>query len=453
MNILVVDDQRSARRVMLDLLSRLPDVTTREATSAEEAAQAVRDGPVDLAFVDLRLTEDARDRQGFDVARLLRERCGALTVIVTGLSDLAEMRAALRVGVFDYLLKEHLGKAELEALVTEARNRLSLEREVVTLRARQSPEALASLVGTSPPMDRLRDVVRRVALSDRPALVTGPSGSGKELVARALHALGPHPASPLLDLNCGALPEQLIESLLFGHERGAFTGADRRQEGLLSLVGDGTLFLDEVAELPLAQQPKLLRVLETGRFRPVGSADERTFRGRLVAATHADLDARVREGRFREDLFHRLAVLRVRVPPLAERPGDLPLLLASCAADLRFTTDALEWLAAQPWPGNVRQLRNLVDQVEVFVDERPVTRAALEGLLTLPAPTTRWVGEFVAAHHPGDKLALAERLLVAEALRRCDGNKSAAARLLGVHRKRVERAVDEPDQPVDEPGH
>lgn len=446
MNVLVVDDQRSARRVMLELLARVAEVEVREATSAAEAAELAKTWRVDLAFVDLRLSEDVRDRQGFEVARLLRERCGALAVIVTGLSELAELRAALRLGVFDYLLKEHLGPAELDAVVSEARSRLALEREVATLRARQSPTApLSGLVGGSAAMERLRDVIRRVALSDRPALVTGPSGSGKELVVRALHGLGPRPEAPLLDLNCGALPEQLIESQLFGHERGAFTGADRRQDGLLSLVGEGTLFLDELAELPLVQQPKLLRVLETRRFRPLGATEEKVFTGRLVAATHADLEQRVREGRFREDLFHRLAVLRVRVPPLSERREDVPALLQHFGRQLSFTAEAVGWLQARPWTGNVRELRNLVDQIEVFVDERPVSLPALEALLAHEdgkGSLTRLVGEVLASPHPGDKLEHVERALIAEALRRSEGNKSAAARLLGVHRKRIERAAD-----------
>jgi DNA-binding NtrC family response regulator len=233
------------------------------------------------------------------------------------------------------------------------------------------------LVGTSRVMDHLRETIRRVSRSDRPVLVVGPTGSGKELVVRAIHAQGDRARDPLVDVNCGAIPEPLMESFLFGHERGAFTGATRRQEGSLTLVRQGTLFLDEIAELPLALQTKLLRVFETRRFTAVGSAVVKDFAGRLVAATHASLEQRVATHRFREDLFYRLNVLTVRVPGLDERIDDIPLLAEHfCrqqARPLHLASGAIDLLCAVPWRGNVRQLRNLIDRVAVFCEAEVVS--------------------------------------------------------------------------------
>src|SRR5262249_50771470 len=229
----------------------------------------------------------------------------------TAYQEIAEIRMAMRVGAYDYILKDDLCDELVLPVLTGLRSRRRLETELRELRARrQDAEPMTGrLVGVSPAMQQLRETIRRAALSDRPVLVIGPTGSGKELVVDALHTLGPHPDHPLLDLNCGAIPEPLMESQLFGHAKGAFTGADRDQQGCRTLVGRGALFLDEVAELPLAWQAKLLRVLETGVFRPVGSAAQGRFEGRVVAATHADLGERVQGGSFREDLFYRLNVL------------------------------------------------------------------------------------------------------------------------------------------------
>jgi DNA-binding NtrC family response regulator len=291
-----------------------------------------------------------------------------------------------------------------------------------------------------------------VALADRPVLVTGPTGAGKELVVGALHALGAHPDEPLLDLNCSAIPEALMESQLFGHEKGAFTGADRRQEGYFTLVRQGTLFLDEVAELPPPLQAKLLRVLETGRFRPVGSPTEARFTGRVVAATHADLADRVRSGRFREDLYYRLNVLAVIVPPLADRREDIPALVAHFCRDQRrpisFSSGALEMLGRAPWPGNVRELRSLIDRVAVFADAEVITPEVLAPFLPgAPAPAAdasdlRATAQAILRLPIENKLEAIEEALVAEAMALADGNKTAAARLLGVHRKAVSRRIE-----------
>ena len=215
----------------------------------------------------------------------------------------------------------------------------------------------------------------------------------------AIHAQGPHPDEPLLDLNCGAIPEALMESQLFGHERGAFTGADRRQDGYFALVRKGTLFLDEIAELSLPLQAKLLRVLETGRFRPVGASAVARFGGRIVAATHANLSELVSRGQFREDLLYRLDVLTVPVPALAERTEDIPALVAHFVRQqqraLRFTAEAMDLLCCMPWPGNVRQLRNLIDRLAVFAEDEEITPDVVRPFLRLQHRDRK------AGHQPG----------------------------------------------------
>jgi DNA-binding NtrC family response regulator len=448
MKILIVDDQRSARHVLTELLSPVEGARVTGVESLERARAAMRADAFDLAFVDMRLSDDPSDRDGLVVLRELREQAATAVVMVTALGDMPAIRAAIRAGAHDYVLKDDLCEEVVLKIVDEVRLRSKLEREVLEARARAGASAFQGLVGASAAMQRLRATIERAAVSDRPALVLGPSGAGKELVVRALHALGPHPSAPLLDVNCGALPAPLVESQLFGHEKGSFTGA-AKSPGYLEAVGEGTLFLDELGELPLELQAKLLRVLETGGFRALGSLSERRFRGRVVAATHADLGARVREGRFREDLFHRLDVLRVRVPSLEERREDIAALVTHFAArqrrPLRFSEDALRALESAPWPGNVRQLRNLVDRLAIFCDDDPVTTASLEVLEGLSAPSAggalREAARLVLASDSADKLGAIEGVLVEEAMRLSGDNKSQAARLLGVHRKVVERRL------------
>jgi len=460
MNVLVVDDQRSARRILTAILSSVAGLKVIEASTAEDAVASLAVAVPDLAFVDVKLREEAHDRSGLALAADIRARTGAAVVVVTAIGDTQSIRQALRAGAAEYLLKEELCDETVLAIVDRVRDRDRLRAEVIDLRVRR-PESGASfqgIIGASRAMLGLRHAIERVAVTDRPVLVTGPSGAGKELVVRAIHALSPRPGEPLIDLNCGAIPEMLIESQLFGHERGAFTGADRRTKGILAAAGRGTVFLDEIAELPAMMQSKLLRVLETRRFRPVGAVEDVALEARIVAATHADLAARTREGRFREDLFHRLDVLRIRVPSLAERRDDIPALVAQFANGLsrpiRFESNAIEHIAAAEWPGNVRQLRNFVDRLSVFCDDDPITAESVDRFLADDGPgdgeeLLRELARKLLAMSVPDKLDAIESALVAEAMRMASGNKSAAARLLGVHRKVVERRCIEPGSPDD----
>jgi DNA-binding NtrC family response regulator len=463
MRVLIVDDQSSARLVLAAIVAKLGDTEILEAGSLDEARRLLETEPLDVALLDLRLSADARNRDGLTLVEEIRARTEVIPIVVTAYQEMVEIRRAMQLGAYDYILKDDLCDELVLPVLAGIGNRRRLEREVRELRARRpDAEPIATrLVGVSRPMEQLRETIRRAALSERPVLVTGPTGSGKELVVGALHTFGPHPAEPLLDLNCSAIPEALMESQLFGHRKGAFTGADQHQQGYLTLVQQGTLFLDEVAELPLLLQSKLLRVLETGRFRPVGAPTESRFEGRVVAATCADLAERVRTGRFREDLYYRLNVLTIRVPPLADRPEDIPALVAHfCSGQtraLRFSESALQMLARASWPGHVRQLRNLVDRLAVFADEDLVTPEVLVTFLHDGPPsdrqeqTLRTAAATILRLPVDNKLAAIEGALFAEALALSGGNKSAAARLLGVHRKAVSRGIaNPPDDP--EPG-
>ena len=469
MKILIVDDEKSARRILSLMLRNLPGVEILEAQSADEARAALEADAVDLALVDIRLG-DTSNRDGLALLREIRQRGererSIRAVVVSAFTDGEEIVEAMRYAD-DYIFKHRLCEELVLPIVQRMGEHHRLEREVAGLRARIAGEATPQgLVGASPAMERLRHAIRRVALhSDRPVLVSGPTGAGKELVVRAIHFQGPHPDHPLLDLNCGSIPEALMEAQLFGYERGAFTSADRRQEGYLSAVRQGTLFLDEIAELPLAMQAKLLRALETNRFRRIGSTTEERFQGRVVAATHADLGARVKENRFREDLYYRLNVLQVAVPSLDERREDIPALVAHFCRHLerplRFSAEAMEHLMSISWPGNVRQLRNLIDRLAVFSDEETVTREGLtdqSSAQARPASAGDQVGSLekvaleVLALPSKNKLEAVEEALIAAAMRLARGNKTEAARMLGCSRKAVERRVfkrsrDDPSEP------
>ncbi|RKH43799.1 sigma-54-dependent transcriptional regulator [Corallococcus sicarius] len=464
MKILIIDDHRSARRILTTVLSSMAGVEFREAASLDEAQRCLREEFIDVALVDIRLSADACNTDGLTLIEEIRKCTSAVPIVVTASSEMEEIRKAMRLGAYDYVLKDGLCKELIVPILEGLRDRRRLEQEVQVLRAREGAQRMpVGMVGTSAALQRLLSLVRRVALSDRPVLVLGPTGTGKELVVRALHAMGARPDAPLLEINCGAIPEQLMESQLFGHERGAFTGAERRQDGLMKAVGQGTLFLDEIAELPLSLQAKLLRVLEAGHFRPIGATAEQPFHGRVAAATHADLEDLVRQRRFREDLYFRLNVLEVRVPSLEDRCEDIPALLAHFVQQqrrpLRFSSEAVDLLTRMAWPGNVRQLRNLVDRVAVFAETDEVTPEVLSGLpgrsgqgTSREDPLKELVRMVLRMPEAGDKLERLEQAMISEAMTLAEGNKSAAARLLGVHRKAIERRLGrKEDEPLSGP--
>ncbi len=453
MRFLLLDDQRSARVVLKRLLEDRPDVEVIEAANADAARLCVETQEIDAMLLDIRLSDSPADRGGLDFLRWVRGTGRTMpAVMVTGATELAEIREAMRQGAQDYVLKDELCAEMILPIVDGIRERFALRDEVQRLREQvERRQGLPAIVGASPAMERVRKLVRRVADADAPILVRGATGSGKELVARAIHYAGRRASEPLLAVNCSALPGTLIESLVFGHQRGAFTGADRRVRGQLELAGAGTLLLDEIAEMPIELQAKLLRVLEERKFRPLGAEEEITLDARIIAATHVDLEQRITDGTFREDLYFRLNVVTIDVPPLSERDEDIPHLVQAFASEqarpLRFTNEAVVWLRGRHWAGNVRELRNAIERLSLLAESDVIDVPTLEELVGSDAVLVERELKRLArtlltlTTREPSKLEAIQRAAVEQALTTAGGNKSAAARLLGIHRKMLERMV------------
>jgi two-component system nitrogen regulation response regulator NtrX len=371
--VLVVDDIAAMAEQYAYDLKRVGKYQTLTAHGGNDALDILGREPVDCVVLDLEMP----GTDGFAVLRGLQQRGIDTPVIVyTGAGSYDRCIQAVRLGAYGFV-----DKAEpIERVVQEIENAVSrgrMAKELHSLRSRFDGETV--LIGDSPAMRSLRDAIARIARFPSSVLITGESGSGKELVARELHRLGPGTKTPLVAVNSAALPEQLVESELFGHERGAFTGADRLRQGAFETAGEGTLFLDEIGELPLPAQAKLLRVLEDRRLTRLGGSRTIPVAARVVAATNRDLEREVSAGRFRQDLYYRLNVHTLRVPPLRERPSDLPALvghlLTSIASQLRvrpktIAPEVLVLLSAYDWrKNNVRELRNCLERMMIASDD------------------------------------------------------------------------------------
>ncbi len=363
--ILVVDDSAAELERCLAALAALPDVSAEGMLRSADALTRLGSESFDLLVTDLRMPMVS----GQDLIRVAGAVDPDMPVLVlTGFPSVDTALAAMKEGAADYLSKP-VNAAELQAVVARLleTRRLRGEHRLLERRLEQSSEQ-ADLVGTSPAMVRVLDVIRKLSASDLDILIVGETGTGKELVARRIHARSPQASGRFVPVDCGAIPEHLLESELFGHERGAFTGADRRAIGLLEFADGGTFFLDELQSLPLPLQAKLLRVLQERRFRRVGGTQELEVTVRVVAALNEPPEELLRLGRLREDLFHRLNVGRVELPPLRLRDGDVPLLAAHFLSRLgregigvqAISHEAMAILQAHPWPGNVRQLQNVL---------------------------------------------------------------------------------------------
>ncbi len=440
--ILLADDEPNLRATLgRTLRSEGYDVV--EARDGVEAISRLRRGGIDAVLLDLAMPR----LDGFGVLDHLAGEEGAPPVVVlTAHASLENAVRAVRAGAFDFLEKPPSAEAVL----------LRLARALEAGRARA--ERLAGtgeeepvLLGESPPMRELRAAIARIAPTDARVLLLGESGTGKELVARELHRRSRRAGGALVRVNCAAVPEDLFEAELFGHVRGAFTGAVRDRRGRFELASGGTLFLDEIGEMPPGVQPKLLRALEEGEIERVGAEGATRVDVRVVAATNRDLAALVAAGRFREDLYYRLEGIALRVPPLRERPGDVPLLARhflarACremARQLEFSPGALDRLATLDWPGNVRQLRNLVERLAILVPGETITAADVERHLGERAPSVPAAGlPGVPARGPlATAVAAFERGFIEAALARHGGNVSAAARELGLERTSLHRKM------------
>jgi two-component system nitrogen regulation response regulator NtrX len=387
-SILVVDDE-SAIRESLRMTLEFEGYRIEEAASGIEALQIARDRPPDAILLDLRMPE----MDGLETLRQLRERGYEMPVLViSGHADVPTAVEATRRGAFDFFEKP----LERDRVLLSLRNAVEawrLRREVTAQPRGEEPAS--ALVGSSEAMRRLRETIERAAPTPATVLITGESGTGKELVARALHELSPRRGQTFVRVNCAAIPEELIESELFGHEKGSFTGAVRKQIGKFVAADGGTIFLDEVGDLSARAQAKVLRVLESGEVEPVGAERGATVDVRVVAATNRDLQEAIAAGQIREDLFYRLNVVPVRTPPLREHLEDLPLLVEHFArkfsesANYRrksFSPAALELLARQPWKGNVRELRNVVERLLILAPGDTVGEGDVASIVGGPGP-------------------------------------------------------------------
>jgi DNA-binding NtrC family response regulator len=375
--VLVAEDEATFARSVAHFLEQAGH-EVRVCGSGRAAMKALTEAEWDVLLLDLKLP----DAEGIDLlARVRQEHADVETIIVTGFANVESAIASMKLGAFDYLTKPP-SFPELEARVNRAGQKARLERENRRLRLQVQRGLAGEIVTRSSAMGDILLTLQKVAAATMPVLIEGESGVGKELLAQQLHRLSPRAGHAFVDLNCAAVPGTLLESELFGHERGAYTGAAAEKPGLVEVADGGTLFLDEVGEMAAETQTKLLRLLDSGTFYRVGATRKRRADFRLVAATNRDLRAEVAAGRFRKDLFFRIHGVRVRVPPLRERPEDVPLLVShfsrTHANPRRFSPEALAAMAAYDWPGNVRELRFAVERAHLLTD------GAVIGLADLP---------------------------------------------------------------------
>ncbi len=445
--LLVVDDERSLR-FSIGEWARDAGYQALEAATGAEALERVREQSVDAVLLDLRLTSE----DGMDVLRRLREEDPSLPVIMlTGHGTVEHAVQATKLGAYDFMQKPP-DLDRLGVLVGRAIEHARLQREVHHLR--QGTMGETAIIGES---GALRRVLQRLDKAGRSGtatvLIQGETGSGKELMARYLHAHSARGGGPFIELNCSAIPEQLLESELYGHERGAFTDAKRFRKGLFELADGGTLFLDEIGEMAPGLQAKLLRVLETRTFRRVGGSVDITVDVRVVAATHRDLKRAVAEGHFREDLFFRLNVIPIDLPALRERPEDVGVLAEQFATRFcrelgrpaaRLDAAALHALERYAWPGNVRELRNVIERVILLEADDVILTSHLPAEIVHPVP--RGAGEAQAGAFPPNAvtpLADVEKLAIVHALGVCGGNKTRAAQALGISRQTLRTKLKE----------
>jgi two-component system, NtrC family, response regulator PilR len=441
-SILVVDDEASMREFLEILLAK----QGHRVSTASDVAGALRradERVLDLVITDLRLGADS----GLDVLRGVKERSAATEVVmVTAFATTENAVQAMKLGAYDYVLKP-FKLDELLLVVQKALERRSLVQENRVLRHKVGrTRGATAILGRSAAIEEVRSLVEKVGPTRATILVTGESGTGKEVIARAIHERGERRDQPFVPINCGAIPEGLIESELFGHERGSFTGASETKVGLFEVAGSGTLFLDEVAELPPHLQVKLLRALQERKIRRVGGKGDIAVDARIVAATNRELQEEVAAGRFREDLFYRLNVIQIRMPALRDRREDVPLFVAHFLAgfaveagkpQMRLSPEAERRLSEYDYPGNVRELANVVERAVTLADGPELGVADLPPALRgapnaapddgAAAPTLPETGFDLQAH-----LDAIERRMLEQALARAGGVKTEAARLLSL---------------------
>lgn len=431
--ILVVDDEASLREVLSIMLQREGyDVET--ATNGAEAQALVPRGNYDLIISDIKMPKVT----GIELLRFVRQHTPeTIMVMITAFSTSEEAVAAMKLGAFDYITKPFRND-EIRLIVRNALERRALRQENQSLRQELGQRySFANMIGKSQSMQDVYELIRKVAVSRANVLVTGESGTGKELVAKAIHFNSDRRDHSFVPVNCGAIPETLLESELFGHEKGAFTGAVGMKAGLFEVANGGTIFLDEIGELPQAMQVKLLRVLQEREFRRIGGTRDVAVDVRLIAATNKDLAIETKEGRFREDLYYRLNVIHIPLPPLRERTEDIPLLIShfyqeNAGHDVKVSEGVMRLLLDYPWPGNIRELHNVLERCLVLGPAEELSADCLPAQLRgaavgAPAHDLPPEGLDLDAY-----LAVIERELLVKALERSNGVRTRAAELLKV---------------------
>lgn len=438
--VLIVDDEKNSREGLARALQRTYEILL--ADNGQKALDILSAQPVDVMLSDVRMP-------GLDGLTLLQRAIARtpapVCIMLTAYGSIELAVEAMRRGAYDFMTKP-INLDRLDLVLKRALQSRALETENRSLREQLDARyGMEHIIGQSPVMQEVFDTIRQVAPSRATVLIQGESGTGKELVAHALHQLSPRSKGPFIAVHCAALSATLLESELFGHEKGAFTGATERRRGRFELADGGTLFLDEIGEIDAALQVKILRVLEERRFERVGGQETIDVDVRLVVATNRDLKQMVADGKFREDLFYRLDVVAVRLPPLRERTGDLPLLVQHFIATLArenekklegITPDALQALSAYGWPGNVRELRNMIERMVVL------SRGDRLTLRDVPAHLR---GDAAVTPSRGGALSLEanEKQMIQRALKANDGNVTKAAADLGISRRTLHRKLNE----------
>jgi len=441
--VLVVDDERNIRRT-LRLVLEGEGYAVEEAAAAEEIDRVLESAPVDLVILDVKLPGE----DGLHALKRLRERSVRLPVLmVSGHASIADAVEATRLGALDFFEKP-LDRDRVLIAVRNALERASLEERVEALAARTFGAGEFELIGDSQAMQELKGAIGKVAPTSGRVLITGESGTGKELVARAVHAASRLAQGPFIKVNCAAISPGLIESELFGHERGSFSGAERRKRGLFELADGGTIFLDEIGDMSLSAQAKVLRVLQTGEFSRVGSERALEVDVRVIAATNTNLDEKVKAGEFREDLYYRLAVVPLETPPLRARRDDIPRLARTFIERLcrennypskTFSEGALTQLQLYHWPGNVRELRNVCERL-VIMSGDPIRRADLPREIDAPSDA-RFEVEALDTLTLREAREQLERALILRRLEQHDWNITHTAEVLGIERTNLHKKM------------
>jgi two-component system response regulator AtoC len=448
-NILIIDDDEVMCDTLTDIIKKMScDVTTSQ--TGKDTLPLIQDNFFDLILLDIRLP----DINGLDILKKIREIDGdSFVVVMTAYADVQTAVAAMKEGAYDYINKPF----EIDELKLTIRNALEtkeLKGEVLRLRSQQQEDGKKGVIyGISPQMDAVRELIALVSQTPRtPVLIQGESGTGKELVANAIHYQSRRRHKPFLKINCSAIPETLLESELFGYERGAFTDAKERKSGLIELAHSGTIYLDEISEMKLALQPKLLRFLETYTLRKVGGKNDIKVDVRVIASTNRDLAQMVESGEFRKDLYYRIKVMVIELPTLRDRKEDIPIFTDYFIEKYRremgketkgITSETLNFLIAYSWPGNVRELRNVIERATIFAKGGFITPKDLP--LELRSNTAEVLVDTVTTDKLEDglqPLAAIEHNYICRVLRQKNGNKSETAKILGISRSTLREKLN-----------